>query len=123
MSDNNDQSSSGSGGGRSLSGGVNEPLPSTWNRPSQPPRVGRVGAWSSSDSSSRYVLLLRSGFVNLIRSHSGDGPRIGRINDLSRGNPVPSRDDDDDDDDKRESWFAGGERRFVVGDQVLVGWC
>ena len=119
MSDDNDQSSSGSGGGQSLSGGASEPLPSTWSHPSQAPRVGRIGNWSNTPST--YVLLSRIRSINLIGSRSGGNPSIGRIGGL---NPGPSRDDDDDDDDddnKRESWFTGGERRSVVGDHVLVG--
>lgn len=94
MSDDNNQ---GSGGGQSLSGGANEPLPSTWSRPSQAPRVGRIGNWSNSPS-------------------TGGSQRIGRIGGSSGSSPGPSRDgdddegDDDDDDDKRETWFTGGER-------------
>lgn len=93
MSSDNDQSSLGSGDGRSLSGGASEPLPSTWSRPTQAPRVGRIGDWSSQPSSE-------------------GSQRIGRIGGSSGGNRVPSSDDDDDDDDdeKRESWFTGGER-------------
>ena len=34
-----------SGGGRSLGGGSNEPLPASWSRP-QSSRIGRVGDWS-----------------------------------------------------------------------------
>lgn len=33
-------------GGRSLGGGAAEPLPASWARPTQAPRVGRIGNWS-----------------------------------------------------------------------------
>ena len=33
--------------GRSLGGGAAEPLPSSWLRPSERPRVGRIGDWST----------------------------------------------------------------------------
>ena len=34
-------------GGRSLRGGASEPLPNSWSQPSERPRVGRIGDWSS----------------------------------------------------------------------------
>lgn len=111
MASDKDESGSSGGGGQSLSGGASEPLPSTWTRPSQAPRVGRVGAWSSNSSSqSRYVLLLCNRSLFLIEFNNG--PRIGRIGGSSPGGNQ-GRTDSDDDDDKGENLFAGGERRFV----------
>ena len=47
-----DDSNSTTAGGRSLGGGAAEPLPASWSRPSERPRVGRIGDWSA-----RYTLL------------------------------------------------------------------
>ncbi|EGN97269.1 hypothetical protein SERLA73DRAFT_183932 [Serpula lacrymans var. lacrymans S7.3] len=93
-------------GGRTLGGGNSEPLPSAWVRPAAAPRVGRIGDWGSSSSSSR--------------GPSGRG--IATLSDVSASRPgggvarlPPSAADDDDDDDdededKRQTFFAGGER-------------
>lgn len=51
-----DESKNTTGGGRSLGGGAAEPLPSSWSRPSERPRVGRIGDWSGSSSSGYFVL-------------------------------------------------------------------
>ena len=42
-----DDSNNTAAGGRTLGGGAAEPLPSSWLRPSERPRVGRIGDWSS----------------------------------------------------------------------------
>jgi len=97
MSDNTDDN----GGGRTLGGGASEPLPASWARPSQAPRTGRIGNWSSSNTSSR------------------GGDRFASIGDFSQGggNHAQPEDEDDGDDsdqhDRRESWFAGGERSGI----------
>lgn len=85
--------------GRTLSGAPAEPLPDSWARPSTQPRVGRIGAWGSSNPSSR----------------SG---RIAGIQDLSSSvNMPPSRGNDDGGDDEGEdqpqNFFAGGERSAI----------
>ncbi|KAF7334477.1 UBX domain-containing protein 1 [Mycena venus] len=112
MSEDNNESNT--GGGRSLGGGpVSEPLPESWLRPADPPRVGRIGAWSSSSGSSR----------------GGGGARIASLRDIAPPPqatrrppmPVPPSSDDssegDDDDEgppeQREQWFAGGERSGI----------
>lgn len=58
MSDPSDSSANNASGGYTLGGGPAEPLPTSWNRPNQPARIGRVGATSS--SSSRYANFTRS---------------------------------------------------------------
>ncbi|KAL0948013.1 hypothetical protein HGRIS_010635 [Hohenbuehelia grisea] len=75
-------------GGRALGGGASERLPSSWVRPSQAPRIGRIGDWSSSASSSQ------------------PGPG-------GHGHDDDDVDDDDPSKDQRESWFAGGERSGI----------
>ena len=78
-------------GGRTLDGGASEPLPEVWRSSNGAPRVGRIGNWAG----------------------SGPAPRKGR--------PHEDDDDDDDDDDEADdrnqpqSWFTGGERRYVEG--------
>jgi len=90
-----------------------------WTRPSNtPPRIGRIGGWSSNPSSSSDS-----------RSNSG-GPRIATLRDVGGSGPAPGAlgggsshahpgsDDDDDKDDENqgphgESWFAGGERSGI----------
>jgi len=99
-------------GGRSLGGGDNEPLPSSWVRPANSqPRVGRIGDWTGSSSS----------------GGSTGGPRLATLHDMTPGGSGGSgphaghgHDDDDDDDDDEaegkddgESWFAGGERSGI----------
>lgn len=100
--------------GQSLGGNSNEPLPTAWSRPSVPRGVGRIGNWDGTNSSS---------------SRSG-AQRIATLGDIgsSGAPPAPSghsghgHSSSDDDDDERgdaekdegESWFAGGERRYVV---------
>jgi hypothetical protein len=79
-----DDSNNTTAGGRSLGGGAAEPLPTSWSHPSERPRVGRIGDWSS-----------RGG-------GSGGGG----------GGPHDDDDDDEDENEERESWFAGGERRY-----------
>lgn len=48
---NDESDSTNSSGGRSLGGGASQPLPASWARPSDRPRVGRIGDWSGTDSS------------------------------------------------------------------------
>jgi len=99
--------------GRTLGGGEgDDSIPSSWARPANAPRVGRVGAWNSGSGSS---------------SRSGSGQRVATLRDLgSSGGPSSggfggpggqgADDDEDDDDDPKEggeSWFAGGERSGV----------
>ncbi|KAJ7112976.1 hypothetical protein C8R44DRAFT_710777 [Mycena epipterygia] len=109
-------------GGRSLGGGpVNEPLPESWVRPAAPPRVGRVGAWSSSSNSGG--------------SSSTRGARFGTLRDITSSGPAPAphahgpghghgRHNNSDDSsgsdegedvpmEERERWFAGGERSGI----------
>jgi len=106
------------GGGRSLGGDSNEPLPSSWARPTAAPRIGRIGAWGNSGSSSNTGA---SRFATLGDLGSGGAPGLG-----SGGNPHAGhgRDNDDDEDEEgededslpkeeRESWFAGGERSGI----------
>ncbi|KAK2465022.1 hypothetical protein APHAL10511_003098 [Amanita phalloides] len=91
MSDNS------SGTGRTLDGRPAEPLPSTWSRPSQPQRVGRIGDWTGSGGRN----IGRFATLDSINSAPSVGP----------SRPTAAADDDDDDDaDHGESWFAGGER-------------
>ncbi|KAG8925699.1 hypothetical protein FRC02_009470 [Tulasnella sp. 418] len=90
-------------GGQSLGGGASEPLPSSWNRPSSGPRVGRIGGPSSGPAPSQ-------GRFATLGDFASGGP--------SRGRAVRQSDDDDDDDepgerDEGESWFAGGERSGI----------
>jgi len=97
---NNDQvddNNTSQAGGRSLGGGAAEPLPSSWTHPTTQPRVGRIGAWSTSSSS-------RTG-------------RFAGIQDFS-SNPASSRGHGDDGDghdqgDEPQSFFAGGERSGI----------
>ncbi|KAI0740075.1 hypothetical protein C8Q76DRAFT_706640 [Earliella scabrosa] len=83
---------------------------SPWALPSNTgPRIGRVGAWGSTPSSS-------SG------NSSSGGRRIATLGDVSSAGPAsgggghshPHGDEDDEDDegagDRREDWYAGGER-------------
>ncbi|KIK00603.1 hypothetical protein K443DRAFT_679069 [Laccaria amethystina LaAM-08-1] len=107
MSGNNDTT----GSGRTLDGGPGESLPASWARPTERPRVGRVGQWggSGAPSSSRGGGSGNSRFATL-SSLGGDNSGGGR--------PPPHvhHDDDDDDDDdaaKQETWFAGGERSGI----------
>ncbi|KIY45165.1 SEP-domain-containing protein [Fistulina hepatica ATCC 64428] len=93
--------------GHSLSGGRGEPLPAAWarNSSSSTPRIGRIGAWESEQSSSGARNTDR-GSIHTFRDIAGSSA------------PPPSRDDDDDDDDDNspeggESWFAGGERSGI----------
>lgn len=120
MSGDNDKNGSVSGGGRSMSGGANEPMPSTWNRPSQAPRIGRIGDWASQ----RYVLASFQRSTDPTRSSSG-GDQPAGLGGSSRGGQMPISDDDEDDkENEGENWFAGGERRYVQLDQgALKGWC
>ncbi|KAF9466781.1 hypothetical protein BDZ94DRAFT_1306004 [Collybia nuda] len=101
MSDDNNVNSE-SGGGRSLGGGSNEPLPSSWARPAAAPRVGRIGDWSGGS---------RGG-------SGGSSGRFGTIGGLGssvppsrspRGGPASSNSSDDEN-NEGESWFAGGEK-------------
>ncbi|KAK1229739.1 protein phosphatase regulator [Marasmius sp. AFHP31] len=105
MSDNDNNS-----GGRSLGGGSNQPLPSSWGQSNSAPRVGRIGDWNNSgDSSSRSTGDSRMRSLRDIISSSG--PAV----------PPPSsggrRGNDDDDDEsgegEGENWFAGGERSGI----------
>ncbi|KAH9850446.1 hypothetical protein C2E23DRAFT_835114 [Lenzites betulinus] len=84
------------------------------------PRIGRVGAWGSSDSSS-----------SSRNNSSGGGRRIATLGDIGSGGgggaPVGGHaghghalpDDDDDEEDDRpeaeqgENWYAGGERSGI----------
>ncbi|KAH0580409.1 UBX domain-containing protein 1 [Termitomyces sp. J132] len=105
MSDNDNNIT---GGGRSLGGGSAEPLPASWARPTQTPRVGRIGNWSGNNgngsrSGSRF------GTIGGLNSQpSGGGPGFGGFGGLPRG----GEDDDSDEEGpgRGESWFAGGER-------------
>ncbi|KAF8063475.1 hypothetical protein FPV67DRAFT_246408 [Lyophyllum atratum] len=103
MSDN-DNTNNPSGGGRSLGGGAAEPLPSSWSRPAQAPRVGRIGDWSGSSRGSGGPGASRFGTIGGLSSEGGGG-RGGHA-----GHGHAPEDSDDDDEDKREQWFAGGER-------------
>ncbi|KAJ7717368.1 hypothetical protein DFH07DRAFT_907329 [Mycena maculata] len=131
-SDNtNNESNTGGGGGRALGGGQAEPLPEAWVRPTEPVRVGRVGAWGSNTNTNTSASGGRGG---------GGGARIGTLRDIAPPPPpphshgpgghghghgrgrVPQNSDDDDDDDEgpgesgereggeQEEWFTGGER-------------
>ncbi|KAJ8090377.1 protein phosphatase regulator [Marasmius tenuissimus] len=105
MSDDNVNS-----GGRSLGGGSNQPLPSSWGQSNSAPRVGRIGDWNNSGNSSS--------------SSTGDS-RMRTLRDIisSSGPAVPPpssggrRGNDDDDDEsgegEGENWFAGGERSGI----------
>ncbi|GBE88893.1 UBX domain-containing protein [Sparassis crispa] len=81
-----------------------------WSLPSNTgPRVGRVGAWSTSSSSTS--------------RNSSDGRRIATLRDMggsasSGGGHAHGGGDDDDEEDENgedqgESWFAGGERSGI----------
>ncbi|KAF8130412.1 hypothetical protein K438DRAFT_1695300, partial [Mycena galopus ATCC 62051] len=109
-------------GGRSLGGGpTSEPLPEAWVRPADPPRVGRIGAWSANNNPS---------------GTSTSGPRIASLRDIAppprparAPAPVPhnhddesDEDDDDEDEDKPpETLFAGGERSGINVENPDVG--
>ncbi|TFK35804.1 hypothetical protein BDQ12DRAFT_611172 [Crucibulum laeve] len=113
--DENNNNTNAGGVGRTLGGAPAEPLPSTWARPAERPRVGRIGDWSGGGASAS--------------SSGGSGSRFGTLGSLGgggggpaaapRGVPAPSEDDDDDDEeeedgkDRRETWFAGGERSGI----------
>ncbi|KJA16623.1 hypothetical protein HYPSUDRAFT_193049 [Hypholoma sublateritium FD-334 SS-4] len=93
-----------SGVGRTLGGEPAEPLPASWARPAAAPRVGRVGDWSGTGSSSSGANRGRFGTIASLGGSSGGGP------------PAAHDDDDDDSDDENkgaESWFAGGERSGI----------
>ncbi|RDX50668.1 SEP-domain-containing protein [Lentinus brumalis] len=83
---------------------------SPWTLPSNSgPRIGRVGQWNSTPST----------------SSSSGGRRIATLNDISSGGPsgggghahAHGDDDDDDEDeapgDEGEDWYAGGERSGI----------
>jgi UBX domain-containing protein 1 len=101
-----------------------------WNRPASNGRIGRIGDWGGSGSSSQYAL--RSSFITIIlyivsRRPQGSGRRVATLGDVGSSGPPtggaggggPGRGPDDDDDsddengprDEGESWYAGGERR------------
>ncbi|KAF5375951.1 hypothetical protein D9615_008158 [Tricholomella constricta] len=97
----NDDADNSTGSGRTLGGGAAEPMPASWSRPSQAPRVGRIGDWSGGGGDSR------------------GGSRFGTIGGLSSGGDGGGRgpprgagndSDDDEDEEKPQQWFAGGER-------------
>ncbi|KAG6885699.1 hypothetical protein C0992_004961 [Termitomyces sp. T32_za158] len=94
------------GGGRSLGGGAAEPLPTSWTRPTQAPRVGRIGDWSGNSGNNNSRSGSRFGTIGGLNSQAGGaGP--------SSGGFGGGQDDDDSDEDepgRGESWFAGGER-------------
>ncbi|KAH8105335.1 ubiquitin-related domain-containing protein [Cristinia sonorae] len=105
--------------GRTLGGTPsNEPIPSSWQRPTNAaPRIGRIGGWGSSSSSGgtssggRRIATLRD-----VGSGGGGMPSMGG----HAGHAGHGHDDDDDDDedenenrDEGESWFAGGERSGI----------
>ncbi|KAG6848530.1 hypothetical protein H0H93_016260 [Arthromyces matolae] len=93
MADNDNQ------GGRSLGGGPSEPLPSTWSRPTQAPRLGRIGDWSGSSGGNNARSGFRFGTIGGLNSQSSSsGPSFGR----------PAAHDDDDDDDE-DGQGKGGE--------------
>ncbi|KAG6826516.1 hypothetical protein H0H92_015509 [Tricholoma furcatifolium] len=103
----NDNNNTNTGGGRSLGGGSAEPLPQSWSRPSQAPRVGRIGDWSGTGGSSSNRSGSRFGTIGGLSSQSSGAP-------VPSGHRPPLGDDSDDDEEdesrQRESWFAGGER-------------
>lgn len=89
-------------------------------------KISGIGDWNdnSQSGSNRFVLHSRlfkqisNPESNLRRGSSG--PRIATLRDTSQQDP-PARhhvsDDEDEDEsgrDQGESWFAGGERRFVI---------
>ena len=110
MSDDNQTT----GGGRSLGGGSAEPLPSSWSRPSERPRVGRIGDWSGSRYSALFWMFWNAADIEK-SDNRGGASRFGSIANLGGGGGGPGAVDDDEDDEEeeenRESWFAGGERR------------
>ncbi|KAL0574230.1 protein phosphatase regulator [Marasmius crinis-equi] len=98
-------------GGRSLGGGSAEPMPSSWGQSNSAPRVGRIGDWNNSGSSS---------------SRDNSGSRMRSLRDIisSEGPPRPppsfgGRGEGQDDSDEEggpeggENWFAGGERSGI----------
>jgi len=100
--ENNEQAINTSSSGRSLGGGAAEPMPASWARPSTQPRVGRIGAWTSSSAPR--------------------GGRIGGLDDLASSGPpsgMPGLGGDDDsegegdDAQQPQSFFAGGERSGI----------
>ncbi|CAL1701812.1 unnamed protein product [Somion occarium] len=117
--------------GRTLGGSpVNDPLPSDWSRPANAgPRIGRVGNWGGSSSSSRSASGGRFATLRDIGSSSSGGPSIGGPGGVGlppsgmfgppsaagghAGHAHGSDGDDDDEEDndrEGENWFAGGER-------------
>ncbi|KAG5645308.1 hypothetical protein DXG03_006497 [Asterophora parasitica] len=90
------------GGGRTLGGGAAQPIPAAWSRPTQAPRVGRVGDWSGNSgggrSGSRFGTI---GGLNSSRSGGGHA---------SHGHRPGDDSDDDENEDRGEQYFAGGER-------------
>ncbi|KAG6852045.1 hypothetical protein C0991_003628 [Blastosporella zonata] len=100
MADNNANTTA---GGRSLGGGPAEPIPDSWARPTQAPRVGRIGDWSGGGVNSRSGS--RFGTIGGLSSQSSGGRPPANF-----GQGDVSDEDDEDDEGKQESWFAGGER-------------
>ncbi|GLB42820.1 putative SEP-domain-containing protein [Lyophyllum shimeji] len=101
---NNGDSNNPSGGGRTLGGGAAEPLPSSWARSAEAPRLGRIGDWSGSGGGGVSRSGSRFGTIGGLSSAGGGGGGApgGRRHDDS--------DEEEDDEGKREQWFAGGER-------------
>ncbi|THH32695.1 hypothetical protein EUX98_g1546 [Antrodiella citrinella] len=115
--------SDGNGGSGNTLGGnpSNEPMPSSWQRPANSaPRIGRIGGWNNSSSSSggpsggqRIATLRDIGGVG-----GGGMPSMGPGGHGGHGHAHPHDDDDDDDEEgddhsEGESWFAGGERSGI----------
>lgn len=106
MSNNTDDTSGNTGGGRTLGGGAAEPLPTEWTRSnSQAPRIGRIGQPTTSRASpagGRFSSLRDLASTSVPRGAHPTAPAGGSDDDSDEGSGTGG-----------ESWFAGGERSGI----------